>query len=112
MARAGTLRKQLGKRIRELRKAKGWTQQELAERADLDYKYLGAVERGERNLTIDNVQKVADGLGLDAHQLFLFTEKGEQSSEKVTEAKIRDLLKQSDSERKELMLRVLREIGV
>lgn len=111
MARAGAIRKQLGKRIRQLRKAKGWTQQELAERADLDYKYLGAIERGERNITIDNVQKIADGLGFDPHQLFLFSTKGELSSEKVTEAKIRDLLKQSDAETKELMWRVLREIA-
>ena len=108
---AGSLRTQLGQRIRQLRRARGWTQQELAEEAELDYKYLGAVERGERNITIDNVQKIAAGLGLDAHQLFLFSTRGKLGAEKLTEAKIRDLLKYSSPEEKDLMWRVLREIG-
>jgi transcriptional regulator with XRE-family HTH domain len=41
----------LGKRIREKRKALGWTQEELAAEADIDRSYIGGVERGERNVT-------------------------------------------------------------
>ena len=111
MAGAGALRKQLGSRIRQLRKARSWTQQQLADRAELDYKYVGAVERGERNITIDNVEKIAAGLGVEAHQLFLFTARGELSEERVNAAKIRDLLEHANDERKALMWRVLREIG-
>ena len=43
--------KELGKRIREKRKALGWTQEELAAEADIDRSYIGGVERGERNVT-------------------------------------------------------------
>jgi transcriptional regulator with XRE-family HTH domain len=112
MADAGSLRKQLGQRIRQLRKARGWTQQDVAERADLDPKYLGAVERGERNLTIDNIEKIAAGFGLEAHQLFLFSiPAGRVEDEPLTEAKIRDLLEHSDPDRKQLMWRVLRELA-
>jgi len=112
MAEAGHLRRQLGQRIRQLRKARGWTQQELAERAELDYKYLGAVERGERNITIDNIEKIAAGFGLEAHQLFLFSAReGEVPEERVTAAKIRDLLQHSDAGRKQLMWRVLQELA-
>ena len=111
MARVGRLRKQLGSRRRRLRKAKEWTQQVLAEAAGLDYKYVGAIERGERNVTIDNVEKIAAGLDVEAHQLFLFEEPAELPADRVTEAKIRDLLEHADDERKALMWRVLREIG-
>ena len=113
MAGAGQLRKQLGQRIRQLRKAQEWTQQQAAQRANLDYKYLGAIERGERNITLDNIEKIAAGFGVEAHQLFLFSaDSGEVPAERITEAKIRDLLKQSDAGRKQLMWRVLREVVV
>jgi transcriptional regulator with XRE-family HTH domain len=112
MAKSQSLRKQLGQRIRQLRKAREWTQQELAERAQLDYKYVGAIERGERNITLDNIEKIAVGFGLEAHQLFLFSAtKAEVSDERISEAKIRDLLKQSDADRKQLMWRILRELA-
>lgn len=41
----GNERKVLGERIRAIRKIKGFTQEELGERADLNYKYIGEVER-------------------------------------------------------------------
>ena len=112
MAESGLLRKHLGQRIRQLRNARGWTQQELADRAELDYKYLGAIERGERNVTVDNIEKVAAGFDLEVHQLFLFSSAGEAlPDQRMTEAKIRDLLKHSGSDRKLLMWRVLRELA-
>ena len=107
----GHLRESLGRRIRRLRKTRKWTQQNLAERSGLDYKYLGAVERGERNLSIDNVEKIATGLEIEAHDLFLFTEPAELPAEQVTEARIRDLLQNTDPASRDLMWRVLREIG-
>ena len=113
MADAGSLRKQLGKRIRQLRKARGWTQQDVAEKAHLDPKYLGAVERGERNITVDNVEKIATGFGLEVHQLFLFSAPAVPiQDETMTGAKIRDLLEHSDPGRKQLMWRVLRELAL
>ena len=74
----------MGSRIRQLRNARRWTQQKLAERSNLDYKYVGAIERGERNITIDNVEKIARGLGVETHQLFLFTVPAELPAERVT----------------------------
>jgi len=113
MPEAGSLRKLLGQRIRQLRKARGWTQQEVAERAGLDYKYVGAIERGERNITLDNVEKIAIGFGLEAHQLFLFSAEVEEvSEERMTDEKIQDLLEQGTPERKQLMWRILRELAV
>lgn len=111
MGKAGTLRKRLGQRIRQLRHTQGWTQQELAEKAGLDFKYLGGVERGERNVTIGNIEKIAAGLAVEAHQLFLFSAPDTpQPEEHLTEAKIRDLLQHSPPARKQLMWHLLKEV--
>lgn len=110
---AGTLRKLMGQRIRQLRKSKGWTQQQLAERSQMDYKYLGGIERGERNVTIDNLEKIASGFGVEAHQLFLFSAPARvEPAEQVTQAKIQDLMRCTSAGRKQLMWRVLRELAV
>lgn len=102
-----TLRKELGVRIRQLRKIKGWTQEVLAEKADMDYKYLGAIERGEKNLTLANVEKIAKGLAVEIHQLFLFSLKGLQPEEKTTEIKIKDLFNMCNDKEKEFLLRII-----
>ncbi len=53
---------QFGSNVRKLREAKDWTQEQLAEKADLDQTYISGIERGERNLTILSVTKLAAAL--------------------------------------------------
>ena len=53
---------QFGSNVRKLREAKDWTQEQLAEKADLDQTYISGIERGERNLTILSVTKLAKAL--------------------------------------------------
>lgn len=62
-------RKAVGSRIREQRKALGFSQEEFAHIAGLDRSYMGAVERGERNLGIDNLHRIADALKCKASEL-------------------------------------------
>ncbi len=101
-----SLKKELGLKIRQLRKIKGWTQEILAEKAEIDYKYLGAIERGEKNLTLVNIEKIAKGLGIEVYQLFLFSLKGVQTEEKTTEIKIKDLLNMCNDKEKRFLLRI------
>jgi transcriptional regulator with XRE-family HTH domain len=54
---------ELGKRIREKRKALGWTQEDLAAKAGIDRSYIGGVERGERNLTFTMLCEICKSLG-------------------------------------------------
>ena len=61
--------KQLGNRIREKRKTLGWSQEELAAKADIDRSYIGGVERGERNLTFTILCEVCTALGCDVAAL-------------------------------------------
>ncbi len=59
----------LGENIRELREAQGVSQEELAEKADLDRTYVGGVERGERNLTILSTLKLCFALDVELSDL-------------------------------------------
>jgi transcriptional regulator with XRE-family HTH domain len=67
--------KALGDRIRELRLKRGWSQEEFADICKLHRTYMGAIERGERNLTILSVLTVAQHLGLTLSQLLSGLEK-------------------------------------
>lgn len=55
-------KKKLGKRIRTLRKQVGWSQEDLAEACGLHRTYVGAVERGERNVSLINIVQFARAL--------------------------------------------------
>ncbi len=59
----------LGTRIRQLRKAVGWTQEDLADRAQIDRSYIGGVERGERNVTFTMLCQICAALGCDVAAL-------------------------------------------
>lgn len=55
----------LGERIRDARKAKGWTQEDLAYEAEIDRSYIGGVERGERNISFSMLCRLAQALERD-----------------------------------------------
>lgn len=60
----------LGSRIRELRKAKNLTQFELAEKIGLSTNFIGMVERGERNTTVDKIFKLAKAFNITMEEFF------------------------------------------
>ena len=60
----------LGTRIRKLRKKRGWTQVEMAEKVGIDRSFLADVERGKRNVSILNLDLMAKGLKVSLSQLF------------------------------------------
>jgi transcriptional regulator with XRE-family HTH domain len=61
--------KHFGSNLKALRNARSWTQDHLGERADLNPKYVGEMERGERNPSLDVVWRLARALGVDAAEL-------------------------------------------
>jgi transcriptional regulator with XRE-family HTH domain len=63
-------RKAFGKRIRDLRKAQGLSQEELADIANLHRTYIGSIERGEQNVSIDNIARLAKALKVKISTLF------------------------------------------
>jgi transcriptional regulator with XRE-family HTH domain len=55
--------------VRELREARGWTQEQLAERSDMNASYLGFVERGDNVPTLTIIIQIAEGLGVEPSDL-------------------------------------------
>jgi transcriptional regulator with XRE-family HTH domain len=62
--------KRFGKTVRARRKALGVSQEEFADMCGLDRTYVGGVERGERNLSLINIERIAKALKLSLWELF------------------------------------------
>lgn len=62
--------RQFGRAVRRLREAANLSQEELAHRSNLDRSYVGQVERGERNLSLANIFKLAEGLNVTPVSFF------------------------------------------
>lgn len=67
-----TILQEFGLRMKELRSAKGITQEELAGLAGLTRQYLGDVERGTRNISLVNIEKIATALETTLSELLKF----------------------------------------
>lgn len=65
----GPLRDVLAKNMRRLRAARGVSQEVLAHDAGMNRTYLSAVERAERNVSVDNIARIAKGLGVEPWKL-------------------------------------------
>jgi len=63
------IKRLVGEQIRNLRKEKGLTQEGLGWKADLHYTYIGAVERGEKNCSLDSLNKIARALDVGIYDL-------------------------------------------
>ena len=61
---------QLGQRIKELRNATGLSQERFVLQIEMDRTYFASVEAGRRNISICNIKKIADGLGVSLSDLF------------------------------------------
>ena len=67
---AREIQQSFGARLREVRRRKGLSQEQLALRSELDRSFVGQVERGERNISLTNIYKLARGLGVTPNSLF------------------------------------------
>ena len=64
-----------GDKVRELRKEKGLSQEQLSFKADLHRTYIGMIERGEKNITLVNIEKIANALKVSINDLLNDTQK-------------------------------------
>ena len=98
----------LGRRIRTLRTAKGLTQQELGYRADVDYKFIGEIERGNMNPSFKVLVKIATTLDVELPEIMRFEQ--EISDQKELESRITKIVKTLSVEKLQNVLMLLRII--
>lgn len=97
-----------GRRLRTLREAKGLTQQQLGELADLSFKYVGSVERGQENPSLKVISKLAVALEVELDQLFAI--RHESTSSPQLKKELNSLLKEADTATLQQAVKLLRAL--
>ena len=70
MRKNKTIQQEFGIRVRKLRKDTGWSQEKFADECGLHRTYIGAIERGERNVSLNNIHAIAKALKISVKHLF------------------------------------------
>jgi transcriptional regulator with XRE-family HTH domain len=73
MAKNDCLEQRFGRKLAYIRKSKKLSQMKLAEIVDMNFNYIGQIERGEANVTIRTMHTLADALDIEMKELFDFT---------------------------------------
>ncbi len=100
------LQENFGKRLKQLRKAKKLTQEKIAKKAKMDWKYYGMIERGELNSTLETIEKLAKAFGVEAYQLFVFSSDGENTETKILEKEFNHIFSSADEKVKRKILKM------
>lgn len=95
----------LGRRLKALRRIRGFSQEELAERAGTSPKYLSRIETGRENPSLDLLLRLAQGLEVDLYELCQFEHEGERS--RLLRKKLEKLVAEIKEEDLTRMVRVL-----
>jgi transcriptional regulator with XRE-family HTH domain len=97
----------LGKRIRTLRKRRGLTQEGLAEKIGTSSKYIGEIERGRVNFSVDIAEKIAGGLDVGLPELF---DCGHELDSAKLRTKIGEMVQDADDKALKAVYRVMKAI--
>lgn len=84
--------KLVGAKIRELRKAQDLSQEALGEKAGFHFSYVGAIERGEKNISLLNLGKLAKALNVGVYQFFSAVQQYEQMEESEAPSEMKEIL--------------------
>lgn len=98
----------LGARLKEIRKARGFTQEALAEKVDLTPQYLSRLEAGHQSPSVKTVAKLAEALNVELWELF---DLGHQGSVKEVRVRLRKLIQESSEEKLRLGLKLLHALS-
>ncbi|QOS77068.1 helix-turn-helix transcriptional regulator [Paenibacillus sp. JNUCC31] len=103
--------KLVGARIRALRKERGYSQESLGEKGGFHFSYIGQIERGEKNVSLVNLAKIAESLEVNLMQLFAYVDEDFHFTEsEVVIQEIVTMLRDASPESIQLTKNVIREI--
>src|SRR5699024_7793204 len=100
-----TLNQQIATQIMRLRKEQGLTQEELAEKSNTDFSYIGRIERNQVNFSIQTVEKIITALKVTPAEFFEFL-KLDDSTTEIFEL----LVKINASEKRDILLNMIEEM--
>jgi len=104
-----TSKELLGGRIKELRKMRGLSQEELSEKVDIDPKHLSRIEVGRGFPSLDTLERIAEFLNVELKDFFEFAHQSTNLRE-LKEA-LNGLLKEIDEERLRLLVKIVRAVA-
>ncbi|MNW42709.1 HTH-type transcriptional regulator SinR [compost metagenome] len=103
--------KLVGARIKVLRKKRGLSQEALGEKGGFHFSYIGQIERGEKNVSLINLAKIATALEVNVAQLFTYVHEDSELTEADAEVKeIVLMLRESNLEKVRMAKNVMREL--
>ncbi|OMC70428.1 transcriptional regulator [Paenibacillus odorifer] len=103
--------KLVGIRIRALRKERNLSQEALGERGGFHFSYIGQIERGEKNVSLLNLNKIAEALEVNLIQLFAYLDEDFMvTSSEINIQDIVSMLRTANDEKVRLAKNVLREL--
>ncbi len=102
------IKKLIGKRLKELRRSKQLSQEQLAEKADINSKYLSRMERGTENPTLDMLIKLSNALEVEMWEMFDF---GHVAGQRELRQAIQDFSRTSDESTLRLALKIMRAVS-
>jgi len=98
----------IGNRIKELRKKKGLSQEQLSEKAEITPNYLSRIERGTENPTLDMFIRLANALDVEMWEMFDF---GHTGSRRDLKSILNKIAGEANEEQLRLMIKVLRAMA-
>ncbi|MDP4099126.1 helix-turn-helix domain-containing protein [Paenibacillus sp. P96] len=102
----------VGAQIRSLRKERGLSQEALGEKGGFHFTYIGQIERGEKNVALLNLAKIADALDVNVSQLFAYVhEEIELTETELDIQEIISMLRKSNPDKVRLAKNIVREIA-
>lgn len=98
------LKEMIGARIKEIRTKKGFTQERLSEKMDVNPKYLSSIERGKENPTLNTLIRLSESLDLELGEIFGFVEAEDPG---LAKSMTISLLDEADEEQVKLIFKIV-----
>jgi len=102
--------KKLGARIREERKKASLTQEKLAELTELSIDFIGYIERGKQAPYLKTLGRIANALGVEVYELFIFQDKGKRTEKEKAKNDLLSVLRNKEPDDIRLMTAIIEQV--